>query len=64
MPITAAPTYTMDQLARAGAALAQAGKTDLCIALLARYNVKSISQLSPEQYGAFAAELRALGAQL
>ena len=58
---TAAPSYTLDQLAQAGAALAQSGKTEQAVALLARYGVQSISQLPPEQYGAFATELRALG---
>jgi hypothetical protein len=60
----AAPTYTMEQLARAGAALTQAGKSEQALALLAKYNVSTLSQLSPDQYGAFATELRALGAQL
>jgi hypothetical protein len=60
----AAPTYTLEQLARAGATLAQAGKMDQCLALMSRYNVTTITQLNPEQYGAFATELRALGAQL
>jgi hypothetical protein len=60
----AAPAYTLEQLARAGAALAQAGKMDLARALLAKYNVQTVNQLNPDQYGAFATELRALGAQL
>lgn len=61
---TAAPTYTLDALARAGAALAQAGKMNEALAVLAKYGVQSVNQLKPEQYGAFAAELRALGAQI
>lgn len=61
---TAAPTYTLDALARAGAALAQAGKMQEALALLAKYGVQTINQLKPEQYGAFATELRALGAQI
>lgn len=61
---TAAPTYTLDALARAGAALAQAGKMNEALALLARYGVQTVNQLKPEQYGAFATELRALGAQI
>ena len=60
----AAPTYTLDQLARAGAALAQAGKMQEALALLAKYGVQTVNQLKPEQYGAFATELRALGAQV
>jgi len=61
---TAAPTYTLDQLARAGAALAQSGKMEQALALLAKYGVQTVNQLKPEQYGAFATELRALGAQV
>lgn len=61
---TAAPTYTLDALARAGAALAQAGKMNEAMAVLAKYGVQTVNQLKPEQYGAFAAELRALGAQI
>lgn len=61
---TAAPTYTLDALARAGAALAQSGKMNDALAVLAKYGVQSVNQLKPEQYGAFAAELRALGAQI
>ncbi len=61
---TAAPAYTLDALARAGAALAQSGKMQEAIALLAKYGVQTVNQLKPEQYGAFATELRALGAQI
>lgn len=61
---TAAPTYTLDALAHAGAALAQAGKMQDAVNLLAKYGVQSVNQLKPEQYGAFATELRALGAQI
>lgn len=61
---TAAPTYTLDALARAGAALAQAGKMQEALALLAKYGVQTVNQLKPEQYGSFATELRALGAQI
>ena len=64
VPQAAAPTYTLDQLARAGAALAQSGKMEDALALLARYGVQTVNQLKPEQYGAFATELRALGAQV
>ena len=63
-PQAAPPTYTLDQLAKAGAALAQSGKMEQALALLAKYGVQTVNQLQPEQYGAFATELRALGAQL
>ena len=58
------PVYTLEQIAKAGAALAQAGKMEQALALLAKYGVQTVNQLQPEQYGAFAADLRALGAQV
>ena len=64
VPVAAAPTYTLEQLAKAGASLVQAGKMEQALALLARYGVQTVNQLKPEQYGAFATELRAIGAQL
>jgi hypothetical protein len=63
-PHAPAPTYTLDQLAKAGAALASSGKMEDALALLAKYGVQTVNQLAPEQYGAFATELRALGAQV
>ena len=63
VPVTA-PTYTLDQIAKAGAALVDAGKMDQLLALLGKYGVATVTQLTPEQYGNFATELRALGAQI
>ena len=63
VPVTA-PTYTVDQIARAGASLVDAGKMEQLLALLARYGVAAVTQLKPDQFGAFADELRALGAQI
>ena len=62
-PVTA-PTYTVDQIARAGASLVDAGKMEQLLTLLARYGVAAVTQLQPDQFGAFADELRALGAQI
>ena len=64
VPVVSAPGYTIDQLATAGAALVDAGKMEQLLALLARYNVAAVTQLQPNQFGAFATELRALGAQI
>ena len=61
---TAAPTYTLDQIAKAGASLVDAGKMEQLLALLAKYGVQAVTQLQPDQYGVFATELRTLGAQL
>lgn len=60
----AAVTYTLDQLSKAGASLVDAGKMEQLLALLGRYGIQAITQLQPDQYGAFATELRALGAQI
>lgn len=60
---TAAPEYTLDQIARAGVTLVDAGKRGELTSLLAeKFKVQAITQIPPAQYGALAAELRALGA--
>lgn len=64
VPVGGAPTYTLDQIAKAGASLVDAGKMEPLLALLSRYGVQAVTQLAPEHYGAFATELRALGAQI
>lgn len=64
VPVTGAPTYTLDQISRAGASLVDAGKMQQLLELLGRYGVQAVTQLKPEQYGAFATELRGLGAQI
>lgn len=64
VPVTAAPAYTVDQLSQAGAALVDAGKMDALMGLLSKYAVQAITQLPPEQYGAFATDLRGLGARI
>lgn len=64
VPVTGAPAYTLDQISRAGASLVDAGKMQQLLELLGRYGVQAVTQLQPEQYGAFATELRALGAQI
>ena len=76
-PATTAPIYpattatspsdakalTMDDLGRAGATLIDAGKMPQLIALLGKYGVQAVTQLKPEQFNAFADEMRALGAK-
>lgn len=64
VPVTGAPAYTLDQISWAGASLVDAGKMQQLLELLGRYGVQAVTQLKPEQYGAFATELRALGAQI
>ena len=64
VPVSGTPTYTLDQISRAGASLVDAGKMQQLLGLLSRYGVQAVTQLKPEQYGAFATELRSLGAQI
>ncbi len=61
---TGAPTYTLEMIARAGTALVDAGKMDALCNLLAKYQVEALTALAPAQYGAFATDLRSLGAQI
>ena len=61
---TAAPQYTLEMIATAGSSLIDAGKLDQLMALLGRHGVDSLTNLKPEEYGAVATELRALGARL
>ena len=71
-PATAAPAaptvpaegYTLEALSRAGAALIDDGKMPQLLALLGKYGVRAVTQLPKDAYTAFAAELKALGAQL
>lgn len=64
VPTQAAPTYTIDQLTFAAQPLMDAGRFADLQNLLARFNVQSLLQLPPAQYGAFAAGLRELGAKI
>ena len=55
---------TIDMLAAAGAPLVDQGKMQQLMALLNKYGVQAITQLTPDKYDAFAADLRAIGAQI
>ncbi len=63
-PQASAPTYTQEQLSRAGAQLVDMGKRNELIATLGKFGVQSLIGLPPAQYGAVATELRALGATI
>ncbi|MBQ8511345.1 MAG: hypothetical protein IJ497_01915 [Clostridia bacterium] len=56
--------YTREEIATAGSALVTQGKMNELLALLQKYGVQSVAQLGEAQYGAFAADLKALGAAL
>ena len=64
VPVAPARTYTIDELMAAAAQLMDAGKIAQLQALLPKYNIPSFSALKPEQYGAFATDLRSMGARL
>lgn len=58
------PSVTLEQISRAGAALATAGRMGDLMAIVTKHGVQALTQLKPEQYDAVAADLRALGAQI
>lgn len=63
---TPVPTkkYTREEIANAGSALVTQGKMNDLLALLKKYSVQSVAHLPEDQYGAFAEDLKALGAAL
>lgn len=63
-PVDTAPFITLEQLSRAGAALATAGRMTDLMALMQKYGVQALTQLTPDKYEAVATELRAMGAQI
>ena len=64
VPTAAAPTYTVEKLQTACAPLLDAGRMGDLQGLLARYGAASLLDIPKEQYGALAADLRALGARI
>ena len=64
VPVAQAPTYSRDQIMTAGAALIDAGKINELMGLLNAFGVQAVTQLKADQLGAFATELRKLGAQI
>lgn len=61
---TATAEYTLDDLMRAAAGVRDAGRMGELSGLLTKYNIPAMNSLQPAQFGSFAADLRALGAQL
>ena len=59
-----AGSYTIDQIMKAGAALMDAGKINELRKLIDSFGVEAVTNLKPEQLGAFATELRKLGAKI
>ena len=61
---TAANSYTLDDLARAGSELVDLGKQAELPGLLQRFNITSLPELPQEKYGEFATAMRELGARI
>jgi len=64
VPLAQPPQYSVDQIMAAGATLMDAGKVNELMALLHSFGVQAVMDLRPEQLGAFATEMRKLGAQI
>lgn len=65
-PVTEAPKYSIDDIARAGAELAQQGpdKIAALIGLLQQFGLQAVTQLRTEQMGPFVMALRGMGARI
>lgn len=63
-PVQEAPKIDTNAISRAGAGLIDQGKMQDVLAVLGKYGVQAITQLREDQFEAFAADLRALGAAI
>lgn len=63
-PAPAVKALTLNDISNAGAELVDRGMMPQLVELLGRYGVQTVLMLKPEQYSAFAVELRALGANI
>lgn len=63
-PVAGAPTYEQDQLARATATLADAGKMQQIQQLFQQFQIQQMNQLPKARYGEFATALRGLGVRI
>lgn len=65
-PVTEAPKYSIDDIARAGAELAQQGpdKIAALTGLLQQFGLQAVTQLRTEQMGPFVMALRGMGARI
>lgn len=65
-PVTEAPKYSIDDIARAGAELAQQGpdKIAALTGLLQQFDLQAVTQLRTEQMGPFVMALRGMGVRI
>jgi hypothetical protein len=64
IPLAPAPTFTREQIMSAGATLVDAGRVQELMNLLNSFGVQAVTDLKPEQMGAFATALREMGAKI
>lgn len=66
VPLAQAPTFTLEQVSKAGADLitAQPAKMQELMGLMAHFGVQTVNALKPDQLGEFATALRGMGAQI
>lgn len=66
VPLAQAPTFTLEQISKAGADLVtvQPAKMQELLSLMAQFGVQTVNALKPDQLGAFATALRGMGAQI
>lgn len=66
VPLAQAPTFTLEQISKAGADLVtvQPAKMQELMGLMAQFGVQTVNALKPDQLGAFATALRGMGAQI
>ena len=66
VPVTEAPKYSIDDIARAGAEMAQQGpdKIAALTGLLQQFGLQAVTQLRTEQMGPFVLALRGMGARI
>jgi len=66
VPGTEPPKFSIDDIARAGAELAQQGpdKITALTGLLQQFGLQAVTQLRPDQMGPFVLALRGLGARI
>ena len=65
-PVTAAPSFTTAQVAKAGADLMQnnPGLQPALVDLIHRYGAQTVQEIPQDKLGAFATELRQMGAKI
>lgn len=66
VPLAQAPTFTLEQISKAGADLVtvQPAKMQELMGLMAQFGVQTVNALKTDQLGAFATALRGMGAQI